>query len=210
MFINTGSYLADMRLAPPEKQRGLKRERLLRALLSQPGGSLSKRELARRAGTTPEWAVNVTNQLEDKGYVNGTAVTDHEQLFEYWLTNRVDPNRVTVSLQEPVHTIQATNFTHAFTTYHAENAKQGYLFPASAAVYIHPEDTDDWTNWIESNALIGGGNTEFRILDEHVFYDAAPVNDLHIVSTPQLILDLLDEGGPCVEAAHRLMEVTYG
>lgn len=198
-----------MWLAPPEKQRGIKRERLLRVLLFQPDGSLSKRELARRACTTSEWAVNVTNQLESMGYVDGTAVTEHEQLFEYWQNNRIQPNRVSVAIQNPVTTIQQTNFEHAFTTYQAENAKQGYLFPARTAVYIHPDDAGDWTNWIESNALIGGGNTEIRVGDAHVFYEADLVNDMDIVCTPQLILDLLDEGGPCVDAAHRLMDAYY-
>jgi hypothetical protein len=57
--------------------------------------------------------------------------------------------------------------------------------------------------------LIGGGNTEFRVADDHVFYKPETVNELQTGSIPQLIVDLLDEGGPCVEAAERLIEAHH-
>jgi hypothetical protein len=79
---------------------------------------------------------------------------------------------------------------------------------SNTAVYVHPEETEEWLSVIEDHGLIGGGNTEFRVTDSHVFYRAETVNGLQTVSIPQLIVDLLDEGGPCAEAAERLIE-TY-
>ena len=115
---------------------------------------------------------------------------------------------MTVALQSPVEIIQEADLTHAFTTYQAENAHQGFLFTSNTAVYVAPDDTEEWLSLIEKQGLIGGGNTEFRVTDNHVFYGAKTVNGLETVSIPQLIVDLLDEGGPCVKAAERLIE-TY-
>jgi hypothetical protein len=58
--------------------------------------------------------------------------------------------------------------------------------------------------------LLGGGNTRLRVLDSHVFYNAREQDGYTLVSTPQLILDLLDEGGPCEEAAEKLIDSFHG
>jgi hypothetical protein len=42
--------------------------------------------------------------------------------------------------------------------------------------------------------------------DTQVFYGASERSGLKIVSNPQLIVDLLTEGGVCMEAAEMLME----
>lgn len=198
-----------MLLEPPDRERGFKRERLLRVLLAHPDGTLSKRALSREAGTTDAWAVKLTNQLEEKELVKGTTVRDPRGLYEYWQDTRVDPSRLTVALQSPVGTIQDKSLKHAFTTYQAENAHQGFLFASNTAVYVDAADAEEWLSIIEEQGLIGGGNTEFRVTDSHVFYDAELVNGIQTVSVPQLIVDLLDEGGPCVEAAERLIDAYH-
>ena len=53
--------------------------------------------------------------------------------------------------------------------------------------------------------VIDGRNTELRATDEHVFYDTHRIKNVTTGSVPQLIVDLLDEGGPAVEAADRLV-----
>jgi predicted transcriptional regulator len=197
-----------MLLEPPDRERGFTRERLLRILLSHPNGDLNKHALAQEAETSDAWAAKFTNQLEDKGLVEGTTVQDPRGLYDYWRDKRVSPSTVTVALQSPVETIQDADLTHAFTTYQAENAQQGFLFTSNTAVYVDPDEIKEWISLIEEQGLIGGGNTEFRVTDSHVFYRAETVNGIETVSIPQLIVDLLDEGGPCVEAAERLIE-TY-
>lgn len=200
-----------MLLSPLEKRRGLKRERLLRVLLThEPAEELSKRALGRLADTTDAWAVKFTNGLENEGLLDGTNVLDVPGVYRYWQRIRIPPNTLDVALQQPVETIQEANHKHAFTTYHAENVHQGFLFPSKTSIYVDPDDVAAWNDWITANALVGGGNTEFRVADEHVFYHAETVNGLTTVCVPQLILDLLDEGGPCVEAGERLMEVYHG
>lgn len=63
---------------------------------------------------------------------------------------------------------------------------------------------------IEQSGFVGGGNTELRATDEHVFYNAQTVEEVTAVSIPQLIVDLLDSDGPAVEAADRLMSHHHG
>lgn len=178
-------------------------------LLNHPTGELSKRALSREADATDAWAVKLTNQLDDRGLVDGTTVTDPRGLYEYWRDTRIAPSTATVALQSPVSVLQDTGRTHAFTTYRAENAHQGFLFPSNTAVYVDPDETNDWHRTIEEHGLVGGGNTEFRVTDAHVLYGTETVNGLQTVSIPQLIVDLLDEGGPCVEAAERLIEAHH-
>jgi hypothetical protein len=197
-----------MLLQPPERTRGFKRERLLRVLCNHPEGQLTKRQLADKAETSDGWTAKFTNQLEEEGLLEGTAVQDPRGLYDYWRETRVPPSELTVALQSPLDVVQDAGLKHAFTTYQAENAHQGFLFVSNTAVYVHPEETEEWLSVIEDHGLIGGGNTEFRVTDNHVFYRAETVNGLQTVSIPQLIVDLLDEGGPCAEAAERLIE-TY-
>lgn len=197
-----------MLLKPPDRERGFTRERLLRILLSHPDGDLTKRTLAEKAETSDAWAAKFTNQLEDQDLIEGTAVRDPHGLYDYWQDKRIQPSSLTVSLQSPIERIQEADLTHAFTTYQAENAHQGFLFASNTSLYVHPDDREEWISLIEDQGLIGGGNTEFRVTDSHVFYGATTVNSLETVCVPQLIVDLLDEGGPCVEAANRLIE-TY-
>jgi len=47
-------------------------------------------------------------------------------------------------------------------------------------------------------------------LDDHVFYNSQSVDELTTVPIPQLILDLLDEGGPCEEAVGKLIDSFHG
>ena len=63
---------------------------------------------------------------------------------------------------------------------------------------------------LEEKGLLGGGNTRLRATDGHVFYNVQTVDGMTTVSTPQLIVDLLTEGGPCVEAAENLIEKVRG
>lgn len=58
---------------------------------------------------------------------------------------------------------------------------------------------------LSDNGLVGKGNVRTLVDDEHVFYNAHTVKNINVVSTPQLILDLLIEGGPSAEAAEMLL-----
>jgi len=199
-----------MLLEKPARERGFKTERLHRILLNHPKGELSRYELAKRADASTSWAYDYIDTLAGDNLVDETAVVDPRALYERWQETRIQPNTVQVALQQPLDRIQESGLDYALTTDEAEQLHQGFLFASSTALYVREDDIEDWLNLIEQHGLVGGGNTELRATDEHVFYNTATVNNLVTVSIPQLIVDLLDEDGPATEAANRLMNQYHG
>ena len=139
------------------------------------------------------------------GYIDGTTVVDPAALYDRWLDTRIEPNTVRVSLQQPLDTVRNADLDYALTTDEAEQVHQGFLFASTTALYVREADIKAWLDLIEQTGFVGGGNTELRATDEHVFYNTQRIEDVTMVSVPQLIVDLLDEDGPAVEAANRLM-----
>jgi len=131
-------------------------------------------------------------------------------LYRVWLEQRIEPNQVGVSLQQPMNLLADTNLQYALTTYQAENLHQRFLFTSTTDFYIAPTEISDWLAIIKEKGLLGGGNTRVRVLDDHVFYNHQAVDGFSTVSIPQLILDLLAEGGPCEEAAEKLIDSYHG
>ena len=195
-----------MLLEKPARERGFKKERLHRVLLNHPDGELSRYEMTQRADVSKGWAYEYFEQLESEGYTHNATVQDPEGLYHHWLETRIEPNTVRVSFQQPLNQIRETETDYALTTYEAEQVHQGFLFSSSTDLYVREGDIPTWLTIIEENGLIGGGNTEFRATDEHVFYNTHTVDDVTTVSLPQLIVDLLDEDGPAAEGATRLIE----
>ena len=108
--------------------------------------------------------------------------------------DRNEPNTARVSLQQPLDQIRGSGLEYALTTDEAEQIHQGFLFASTTAIYVRETDIEAWLDLVAEKGLIGGGNTELRATDEHVFYNAQTVDDVTTVSIPQLIVDLLDEG----------------
>jgi len=199
-----------MLLEKPARERGFKKERLHRVLLNHPDEELSRYEITQRANVSKGWAYDYFEQLESEGYIRDSTVQDPEGLYHHWLDTRIEPNAVRVSFQRPLNQIREAELDYALTTYEAEQIHQGFLFSSSADLYVKEDDISTWLTIIEENGLIGGGNTEFRATDEHVFYNTQTVDDVTTVSIPQLIVDLLDEDGPAAEAANRLIAKYHG
>jgi hypothetical protein len=199
-----------MLLEKPARERGFKTERLHRMLLNHPKGELSRYELAKRADISTSWAYDYIDTLAGDDLVDETTVVDPRALYERWQETRIQPNTVQVALQQPLDRIKESGLDYALTTDEAEQLHQGFLFASSTAIYVREDDIEDWLNLIEQHGFVGGGNTELRATDEHVFYNTATVNNLVTVSIPQLIVDLLDEDGPATEAANRLMNQYHG
>lgn len=199
-----------MLLQKPEETRGVKKERILRVLLNHTDDEPTKYRIAKEVGASESWVLNYTKKLEERGLIENTTVLDPRSLYREWQNIRVPQNQVSVSLQQSMNLLQETDLDYALTTYEAENLVQGFLFPSTTEFYIRPDDAVDWTQIIEDNGLLGGGNTRIRVTDDHVFYKTERRGNHSIVSTPQLIVDLLEEGGPCEEAAEKLLTSLHG
>lgn len=199
-----------MLLETPARERGFKKERLHRVLLNHPDGQRSRYEIAKEAEVSSSWAYEYLAQLAAEGVVEDTVVRDPPTLYQRWRETRVEPNSVQVSLQQPLDRIRETGLDYALTTDEAEQIHQGFLFPSTTALYVREAHIEKWLRMVEEEGLVGGGNTELRATDEHVFYNVQKVDGVTMVSVPQLIVDLLDEGGPAAEAADRLMSRYHG
>jgi hypothetical protein len=203
------SYLGTMLLEKPDRTKGVKSERVLRVLLSHPDGEYTRYRIAKEADVTESWCRTLLDRFEDRGLVEDTVVQDARGLFNEWLDIRVEPRTVTVAFQNPLDTIASAGLEYALTTSYAENRYQGLLFESTVDLYIQPRDGEAWVEFIRNDGLLGGGNTRIRVSDEHVFYEAQELDGQPVVSPAQLIVDLLAEDGPAVQAAEDLIERRY-
>lgn len=193
-------------LEKPNRKRGFNKERIIRVLLNHTGEDLTKYKLAQHADASEPWTRQYTDKLEEKGLIHGTQVKNVRGLYREWLRQRIEPQQLEVSLQQPMQILKETELEYGLTTYQAENLHQGLLFTSTTDFYISPSQIEDWLGLVEEKGLLGGGNTRIKVLDHHVFYNPQKVDGFTTVSIPQLILDLLDEGGPCEEAAEKLID----
>ncbi len=187
------------------ERRGLVRERVLRILLNNPGGDLTKYRVAKESEGTYPWIHELLEKLEKDSAIKGTKVKDFKKLITLWQKWQVRPSRKEYMLKNPIDILRKTKLQYALTTYQAENVVQNYLFPSRVDFYIKPKEKDEWHRILSREGLVGKGNTRVLIGDEHVFYGSFEKNGLKVVSLPQLIVDLLNEGGVCVEAAEKLL-----
>lgn len=106
----------------------------------------------------------------------------------------------------PLNVLRKTELAYGLTTYRAESMINQYLFPSRTELYIQANDFDEWhAMLVREGALVGGGNLRLRWYDDQVLYSSFSIDGYQIVTIPQLIVDLLKEGGSAVEAAHMMM-----
>lgn len=185
--------------------RGLKRERILRVLLTEPKPS-SKNELSKKAQCTRQWVILFLRELEKKKLVKGTKVVDPVGLIKYWLTLHKKLKKYReYMVKYPIRLLKKTKLNYALTTYQAENVMQHHLFPTRIDIYIREENLQTWHSYLLKEGLYGKGNVRIIVAEEHVSYGKRKINGLFIVSLPQLIIDLFTEGGPAAEAAEMLL-----
>lgn len=198
-----------MLLEKPDRTRGIKTERILRVLLNHPHGEYTQYQIAKEADVSESWCRSLLDRYDERGYLTDTTVHKPRALFDEWLESRVTPRTVSVAFQAPLDTLTASDLPYALTTSYAENLTQGLLFQSTADAYIQPADGEAWLEIIREKGLLGGGNTRLRVTDEHVFYEARELDGYTIVSPAQLIVDLLAEDGPAVQAADDLITHHY-
>jgi hypothetical protein len=188
------------------ERRSITKQRVIRTLLNHPEGDLTKYRLAKLSQSKFSSVHRVLKQLQTKGLIEGTTTKDFKQLIMEWQKWQIKPLKREYGINNPIEILKNTNLQYALTTYQAENMVQNYLFPSRTDFYVNPEERTKWHEIFSSHGLVGKGNTRVLIGDKHVFYKSFSVNGLTLVSIPQLILDLLNEGGVCVEAANNLLD----
>lgn len=186
--------------------RGEVRDRILRVLFNSPRGEMTRYSIAKEAHSTYPWVREFLSKLSEMGFVVDTRVVDYLALLQYWKS--VAPKRKyrEYMIKKPLEPLTDAKRPYALTTYQAENLVQGYLFPSRVDVYIRGEEWKLWHEQLTKGGLVGRGNLRLIFSDEHVFYKSFEKAGLRVVSKPQLIVDLLNEGGVCVEAAELLIK----
>jgi DNA-binding Lrp family transcriptional regulator len=185
--------------------RGNKRERILRVLLNNE--SLSKKELSVKANCSRQWVILFIRQLEKLKLIKEMKIINKKNLIKYWISISQKPEKYKLYMvKNPLKILEKTNLEYALTTYQAENIVQKFLFPSRFDFYINKKDENKWHKLLLEEGLYGKGNVKVIIQDEHVMYNKRKINNLSIVSMPQLIVDLYNESGPCREASEMLME----
>lgn len=180
--------------------------RVARILLNEPAGTLTKYRVAKLAGSSYPWIHSLLQKLEERGITHKTRVKDFKSLFLWWKRWQPAFEYREYMVQNPLELLRETGLEYALTTYQAENKTQNYLFPSRTDVYIRPEDKQRWHGLLVENGLVGKGNVRILYGDDHVFYKSFKADGFTLVSTPQIIFDLYNEGNVCVEAGNMLLE----
>jgi len=188
------------------KRKGVVRERVIRVLLNKPNGTLTMYRTAKEAECSFSWVHEFLGKLETSKLVKETKVTDYAGLIKYWLKVKTKPDKKEYMHKDPISLIKKASLPYTLTTFQAENLVQHYLFPSRTDLYIKTEDVEKWHEILTKEGLVGKGNLRLLLTDSHVFYGSLKRQGLTIVSIPQLIIDLFEEGGVCTEAAERLLE----
>ncbi|MFH1225652.1 MAG: hypothetical protein V1676_07700 [Candidatus Diapherotrites archaeon] len=213
---------------------GTKMKRMLVLLLDPEYRLSSKYRLAKDAGSTPSWAINVIKKLEKKGIVKNLKVINPMGLFG--LFHELRPKKSVSrsysiyslgSVDKLIDLFRKSGKEYAFTTYIAENILQKHLFSHRTEAYIRKEDLEDWHKQLTAIGTYGGGNVRIIVSENDELFNKKRMHDKiaggkffdakkgghkeesegpWVVGIPQLISDLYAEGGPAGEAADMLLE----
>jgi hypothetical protein len=192
----------------PLERRGIKTDRIFRILLNNPQGNLTKYRISVLAGAEQIQVSLLLRELESKGLVRDTKVRDYKGVVLEWSKREVKFPSQRFMLKSIMKVLGRVNMKYALTTYQAEALVNGYLFPTRTDLYIQLSEFDGWhSTLVKSGAMVGGGNVTLRPYDDGVFYNSFHTKDGYsIVSIPQLIVDLVREGGVATQAAEMLIQ----
>lgn len=179
---------------------------MIRVLLVEPDGSITKYGLAKKAQCSFPWAHEFLGKLEKSRLIDGTKVINYSGLITYWLRVKTKPEKREYMHKDPLTLLQNAKRRYALTTYQAENLVQHYLFPSRTDFYIERKDAEEWHKLLTAEGLVGKGNLRLLIADPHIFFGSFKRQDFNVVCIPQLIVDLFEEGGVCTEAAEKLLQ----
>ncbi|RNJ78535.1 MAG: hypothetical protein EB830_00015 [Nitrosopumilus sp. H13] len=182
------------------------RGRIARILLNDPHGNLTKYRVAKLANSSYPWTHSLLKELEDEDITVKTKVKNFREFLAWWRRHQSRHTYRAYMVRDPQKLLAEAGLPYALTTYHAENKVQSYLFPSRIDFYIRHSDRTKWHEMIIKDGLVGKGNVRVLLGDEHVFYKSHRTDGVELVSTPQLIHDLYEEGGVCTDAADMLLE----
>ena len=194
-------------------------ERILRAMLSEPGYEWSAMELAKSADVSIGQVSNVRKLLLEREWIEdqktGTKLIEPYQLLASWLTE-YRPDRSTIyglydmdSVGDIESTISSfckrTETRYAFTGFSGASRYAPFITYNTVAVYMDiPQEN---STELPFKPVTSGAN--IRIIspyDDGVFYGTRSIRGQSVVSPVQCYLDLKDEKARGEEASEALLE----
>ena len=202
-----------------------KAERVLRALLHEPGRQWSTAELAEAVGVSPGQISNVRKLLREREWIQdrkwGIRLTEILQLLDSWLAN-YQPNRNIIGEFYGMSSIGETEATiatvcnqrqirYSFTGFSGAARYAPFTTYKTIAVYVGNADANhlDANNFgdLPFKPVTSGANV--RIIsphDEGVYYGMRTIGGQTVASAIQCYLDLKNEKARGEEAAEALLE----
>lgn len=181
-------------------------------------------KLAGRTGASFAWVHEVVTEWIHEGWVGTDGrieVLDPVALYAWWKENRTRPQVHSFHVSDPQEAITALREEHGvasvITTYYAENVYQGHLFPRRMDAYIQKADVPlAKEGLVDLGAQLGGTNFRLFTGDDAILTEAVVVGGEHgsdvemrYAPLPQVIVDLMTEGGSAREAADLLIQRAY-
>lgn len=183
------------------QRRNIKNLRIIRVLLSEPKGDLTKYRIAKKAGCSLPWVIEFLRNLESKGIVRNTKVLDIDSLVDHYLKVMPKIKYFDFYTPEPFKLLEDIDLSYALTTYAAENFITRQLFITRYDIYIIESQFENWKKKILKNGLIGKGNLRLIFsYDEDIIKEAKSIKKINLVSKEMLLIDLKREGGVCMES----------
>jgi hypothetical protein len=138
--------------------RGVKWERIIRVLLNDPEGSLTKYRVAKLSGCSIGWTMEYLGRMEREGLIAGTRVEDFKGLVELWAEAAPRPAHRAFNHPRPADLLSRTGMDYALTTYIADDILHHYLFPSRWDLYVRVDDVDRWRTVLAGEGMVGAGN----------------------------------------------------
>lgn len=207
------------------------RDRILRHLLGSSalnvplpkayGRVQSAHELAKRTGVSRSWVYATIEDLSSHGWlrtVDSIEPLNPRAIFAWWKANRTELKVHSFHVADPklaLAELQRRGVETAITTYYAENIMQGHLFPRRGDCYVRAADLQKARTILveEIDAQLGGTNLRLLVGDDGVLDEDVHIGEgnarVDYAPFPQVVLDLLTEGGSAAEAADMLIQKAY-
>jgi len=183
-------------------RRNIKNIRIIKRLLESPDGSWTMYGLSKVSGASQPFGWKLVHSLVAKGLLSGTKVIDIEGLARYAAKLLPKPRSMTeFYVPEPVKFLRKNVKNYALTTYFGENLVTHHLFPTRCDAYILEADLKRLKPMIFKEGLLGKGNIRLMVpVDTNIIDEARRIRGTLVVSQGQLLIDLVREGGVCMEA----------
>jgi len=188
-------------------RRNVKNIRIVKRLLERPDGGWTKYGLAKAAGCSRQWVIELLGKLEHTGLVQGTKVNDIMAMARYGADASPEPLKIVDCLhREPLKLLKTAGEEYAVTTTYAEYEVTRQLFRTRCDAYVTAEALGKLWNRILKEGLVGGGNMRLILpVDCQIVKDARTLKGIRIVSPGQLMIDLVREGGASAQGAEEMV-----